>query len=95
MQRLAPKAVREALASLPGWRRRRNALERTVECKDFVEALRLVNRVGRLAERLQHHPDICIRWNRVTFTLTTHDAGGLTEKDLELARRIQRLAGAL
>lgn len=92
MQRLAPKAVREALASLPGWRRHRNTLERTIECRDFVEALRLVNRVGRVAERMQHHPDICIQWNRVTFSLTTHDAGGLTEKDVELARRIQRLA---
>jgi len=57
-----------------------------------LDALRLVNRVGRLAERLQHHPDIQIRWNRVTFSLTTHDAGGITDKDLELAQRIDRLA---
>lgn len=92
MQILSSKQVREALAQLPGWRRKGRALERTFEWKDFREALRFVNRVGRLAERLQHHPDIGIRWNRVTLSLTTHDAGGITERDVDLARRIDRLA---
>jgi len=92
MQPLDAKALRQALRSLPGWRKRRGCLERTFERADFLDALRLVNRVGRLAERLRHHPDIQIRWNRVTFSLTTHDAGGITDKDLELARRIDRLA---
>jgi len=94
MELLDAKTLREALATLPGWRRRRRGLERTFECKDFMDALRLVNRLGRLAERQQHHPDICIQWNKVTVYLTTHDVGGLTAKDLDLARRIQRMTGA-
>jgi 4a-hydroxytetrahydrobiopterin dehydratase len=53
--------------------------------------MKFVNAVARLAERLQHHPDIDIRWNRVTLRLTTHDAGGLTRMDYELASRISRL----
>ncbi|NGO40227.1 4a-hydroxytetrahydrobiopterin dehydratase [Limisphaera ngatamarikiensis] len=92
MHVLSASELRVALRSLPGWRRRRGRLERTFELKDFMGALRLVNRVGRWAERVQHHPDISIQWNRVTFSLTTHDAGGITEKDLELARQIDRLA---
>lgn len=58
---------------------------------DFLEAMRFVNRVAKLAERAQHHPDIDIRWNQVRLVLTTHDAGGLTERDFALAEKIAKL----
>ena len=58
----------------------------------FADALAYVNAVGALAEEMNHHPDIDIRWNRVTLRLSTHDAGGLTQADLELARRIDALS---
>lgn len=88
---LSPAELRIALAGRPGWRRRGTVIHRTLEFADFAAALRFVNRVARLAERAQHHPDIDIRWNRVKLALTTHDAGGLTELDLRLAADIDRL----
>jgi 4a-hydroxytetrahydrobiopterin dehydratase len=91
MQKLAMAQIRKALKELPGWRRRRGALERECVLPDFAAALRLVNRVGRLAEAAGHHPDIDIRWNRVRLALTTHAAGGLTELDLQMAGRLNRL----
>ncbi|MCS7089485.1 MAG: 4a-hydroxytetrahydrobiopterin dehydratase [Verrucomicrobiota bacterium] len=91
MHRLTPEEVRAALKSLSGWKRRGSAIERVFLWSDFAEAMRFVNRVARLAERMQHHPDILIQWNQVRLTLTTHDAQGLTAKDFELARRIEAL----
>lgn len=90
MATLAPSEVRRALADLPGWSRHRGAIRRTYRFADFPEAIRFVNAVARLAERANHHPDIEIRYNQVTLRLTTHDAGGLTEKDFELARAIEQ-----
>lgn len=92
MKPLPPAAVRASLARIPGWTRRRATLRRQFEFADFVAALRFVNAVGRAAEAAGHHPDIDIRWNRVTLVLTTHDAGGLTERDFALAARSDRLA---
>jgi 4a-hydroxytetrahydrobiopterin dehydratase len=74
-----------------GWNREGEVLKRTVERTDFKDALRLVNAVGDAAEKANHHPDIDIRYNKVTFTLTTHDAGGLTDKDAALASQINAL----
>ena len=86
-ERLSPEAVREARKALPQWTCRGGALRREFTFADFAEALRFVNRVARIAEKAQHHPDIDIRWNRVRLAWTTHDAGGLTLRDFELARR--------
>ena len=61
-------------------------ISRTYKFKDFPAAMKFVNAVGVLAEQVQHHPDIGVRWNEVTLALTTHDAGGLTQKDFALAR---------
>jgi 4a-hydroxytetrahydrobiopterin dehydratase len=61
------------------------------EFKDFPNALEFVNAVAKIAEIAQHHPDINIRWNKVTLTLSTHDAGGMTEKDFKLARQFDQL----
>ena len=62
-----------------------DALQRTYRFENFIEAIAFVNRVAELAEELQHHPDIMIRYNKVTLTLSTHDAGGVTEKDFNFA----------
>ena len=75
-----------ALATLPQWQRAGEIISRTFEFKDFPAAMRFLNAVAELAEQAQHHPDIDVRWNKVTLALTTHDAGGLTEKDFALAR---------
>lgn len=93
MNKLTPAAIRASLASVPEWRRRGAVISRTWILKDFPAALAFVCRVGRLAEAAQHHPDIEIRWNRVTLTLTTHDAGGLTTRDFQLAGRLDALNG--
>ncbi|OGS48401.1 MAG: 4a-hydroxytetrahydrobiopterin dehydratase [Euryarchaeota archaeon RBG_16_68_13] len=79
------------LAEVPRWSRRESAIERTWRFKDFPEALSFVNRVGALAEAADHHPDIANSWNRVTLSLTTHDAGGLTRRDFDLAKEIDAL----
>ncbi len=86
-------ALRKALATLPEWSGDRQALRRTVHAPSFLDGVRLVDAVAQVAEELDHHPDIDIRWRDVTFTLSTHSAGGVTEQDLLLARRIDSLAG--
>jgi 4a-hydroxytetrahydrobiopterin dehydratase len=88
MSRLDEARLAEAVGQTPGWERAGAEITRTYRFRDFREALTFVNRVGELAERAGHHPDIDIRYNTVTLTLTTHDAGGLTTKDFELARSI-------
>lgn len=72
----------------PAWEVAGGQLVKSVSCGDFVGALAFVNEVGRLAEEANHHPDIDIRYSRVTLALMTHDAGGITGQDLELARAI-------
>lgn len=91
MATLTADAIRTALATVPQWRKRGAVIRRTFEFADFLAAMKFVNAVARLAERAAHHPDIEIRWNRVILVLTTHDAGGLTAKDFELAARLDRL----
>ena len=81
-----------ALAALPEWQRSGQTIARTFQFENFPAAMTFVNRVADLAEQAQHHPDIDIRWNKVTLALTTHDAGGLTEKDFALARQCDGLA---
>jgi 4a-hydroxytetrahydrobiopterin dehydratase len=92
MPTLSPEAAQSRLTQLPGWKIESGELVRTFEFKDFVAALNFVNQVGKLAEQAGHHPDIDIRYNRVRLALVTHDAGGLTEKDFDLAAKIQSLA---
>jgi 4a-hydroxytetrahydrobiopterin dehydratase len=79
----------EFAASYPDWDMSETAISRTFRFGDFVEAVRFVVGVSLLAERADHHPDIDIRWNRVTLTLSTHSEGGLTDKDLALAEQIE------
>ncbi len=88
MQALDAAEVEKGLASLPEWRVEDGKLTRIWNFGDFVQAMLFVNEVAKLAERAGHHPDIDIRYNRVTLGLVTHDAGGLTERDIAMAARI-------
>ena len=81
-----------ALAELPHWRRTGQSLVRTIEAPTFPDAIALVDRVAVVAEEADHHPDIDIRWRKVIFAASTHSAGGITESDLVLARRIDEEA---
>lgn len=78
-------------AQLTHWTVAEKSLTRTVELTSFPAAIEVVNRVADAAEEADHHPDIDIRWRTLTFTLSTHSAGGLTQKDVDLARRIDAL----
>jgi 4a-hydroxytetrahydrobiopterin dehydratase len=88
---LGEREITERLAQVPSWARKGNAIERTWTFKDFPQALDFINRVGGLAESMDHHPDIENSWNRVTLRLSTHDRGGLTALDFELAAKIDGL----
>lgn len=92
MPKLSPAQIKAALAGVRAWRRKAAVITRTYEFADFVIAMKFVNAVARAAEKAWHHPDIDVRWNRVTLALTTHDAGGVTEKDFALAVQFDRLA---
>ena len=86
MPKLKAAAVADALKSVPAWKKKGGEISRTCQFKDFAGALKFVNAVARAAQKADHHPDIDIRWNQVTLTLSTHSAGGLTEKDFALAK---------
>lgn len=92
MAKLSTVQIKMGLKELAEWNKRNRAITRTYRFKDFVAAIKFVNGVAKLAEKAAHHPDIDIRWNQVTLTLTTHDQGGLTDKDFALARQADRLA---
>jgi 4a-hydroxytetrahydrobiopterin dehydratase len=94
MPPLSPPEAQSRLANLPGWKIEAGELVKTFQFRDFRAALHFVNEVGELAEQAGHHPDIDIRYNRVRLALTTHDAGGLTQKDFDLAGQTQKLAGS-
>ncbi len=94
MTKLTPAQIKVALPTVPQWRRKAAVITRTFEFKDFVVAMKFVNALAKAAEKAWHHPDIDIRWNKVTLALSTHDAGGLTEKDFALAAKFDLLAGA-
>lgn len=92
MELLDDTAIAERLRAVPGWERREQAIVKTFTRKDFADALTFVNQVGEIAEEINHHPDIDIRWNKVTMSLSTHFLGGITENDFGLAERIERVA---
>ncbi len=88
---LSEDAIARRLHEVPGWRRDGNAITRTWTFDDFPPALAFINRVGELAEAADHHPDIYNSWATVRLSLTTHDAGGLTDRDFDLAKRVDLL----
>ena len=91
---LTDDEVATKLARLTGWTREGDAIVATVEAPDFPAAIRIVAAVADEAEQMNHHPDIDIRWRTTRWLLTTHDAGGLTQLDIELAHRISAAARA-
>jgi 4a-hydroxytetrahydrobiopterin dehydratase len=93
MNVLSADEARSRLSKLAGWQIASGELVKTFQFADFVAALNFVNKVGDAAEAAGHHPDIDIRYNRVRLGLVTHDAGGLTAKDFNLADQADKLAG--
>jgi 4a-hydroxytetrahydrobiopterin dehydratase len=90
-QLLSDAEVQERMSQLNGWTVAGKTIQQTYKFKDFVEAIAFVNQLVEPAEAAGHHPDIAISYNRVTVSLSTHDAGGLTEKDFALAQQISQL----
>ncbi len=86
--KLDREAVQAWLTDREGWKLEGDAIRKVFAFKSFRSSIVFVNRIATLADEADHHPDVDIRYDRVTLTLSTHDAGGLTEKDLELARAI-------
>lgn len=80
-----------ALKKCPEWELEKSAMTRTVEFEEFNDAIDFVNDLAEIAEEAQHHPDILIRHTKVTLKLTTHDAGGVTQLDIQLAQRVDNL----
>ena len=87
---LSASEIRERLVRAPHFRRKGRTLVAIIETNGFDRGLALVNRVGAVAEEMDHHPDVLLTWPRVTFTLTTHDRGGITDWDFRLAEEIER-----
>ncbi|NLE81218.1 MAG: 4a-hydroxytetrahydrobiopterin dehydratase [Rhodococcus sp.] len=85
---LSDGLIDTALAELPDWHRSGDSIVRTVESPSFPEAIALVVKVAEMAESAGHHPDIDVRWRKVTYTLSTHSSGGITQRDLDLAAQI-------
>lgn len=93
MATLDDDAIQAALRDLPDWKRESEVLVRVVKRKDWLAAIALVDAVAAEAHRRDHHPDLCVTGYRtVTFRLTSHDAGGITKRDLDMARTIDELA---
>lgn len=95
MTRLTEKDIAGELSRLPDWDEVAGQIQRTYKFDNFRTAMRFVNRVADDAETSQHHPDIMVRYNKVTLALTTHDSGGITDKDFAMARLADAAASPL
>jgi 4a-hydroxytetrahydrobiopterin dehydratase len=93
MPPLADAEIAAALAALPDWTRDGDEIVKTFECASFPAAIAFVVQIGFLAERADHHPELDIRWRKVKVALSTHSAGGLTNRDFDLAAEIEGLGG--
>jgi len=91
MPKLPQAELDRALRDLPGWTLKDGAITKTFKHDSFPEAIVFVNAVAHLAELANHHPDIDIRYSNITLALVTHDQGGITDKDVQLARRIEEI----
>lgn len=90
-EKLSQESIDAKVAESPEWSVNAGTLQRTFKFENFVEAMKFVNNVAKRAEKAQHHPDILIRYGKVTLTLTTHDAGGISQKDFDLAHEVDGL----
>jgi 4a-hydroxytetrahydrobiopterin dehydratase len=93
-EQLSTDDVVRALAELDGWAGDASQLRRSVKAPSFAAGIRLVDAVADVADEMDHHPDIDIRWTTITFTCSTHSAGGVTALDVALARRINELVAS-
>ena len=91
-RKLSLKAIEDKLQTMEDWELADGQIKKEFLVDDFVEALLFVNKVGERAEEADHHPDILIKYNRVTFFIATHSAGGITEADFQLAEQIDSVA---
>ena len=87
MSALHTKQIKLNLQAVPNWSKRAQTVLRTFKFEDFLKGIDFVNQVAKKAQKMNHHPDIDIRFNKVTLTLTSHDEGGITEKDFSVARQ--------
>ena len=92
MKTLSSGEIADRLAKVPGWQLQGKEITKLFRFPSFKAALAFVNKVGDIAEAADHHPDVTINYNRVTLALTTHAAGGLTERDFALAAEIETVA---
>lgn len=90
--KLSDLEIQRALGRLPGWSRRGDVLVKTFAFGSFADGIGFVTRVAKRADAMSHHPDIDIRYTKITCTLSTHDVGGITDSDLKLAEEIDRAA---
>jgi 4a-hydroxytetrahydrobiopterin dehydratase len=92
--KLSDLEIRRAMGDLPGWSRKGDALTKTYSFAKFADGIRFVQQIADVADAMDHHPDIDIRYTKVTFSLSSHDAGGITQRDLDLAKKIEETAFA-
>ncbi|HEU5414090.1 MAG TPA: 4a-hydroxytetrahydrobiopterin dehydratase [Candidatus Angelobacter sp.] len=90
---LTDTEVKQSLGKLAGWQQNGKAIQRVFEFADFKTAMQFVNKIADAAEQANHHPDIDIRYNKVTTGLVSHDSGGVTERDVRMAEKINQIAG--
>lgn len=90
-KKLSAAEIETHLSGLNDWMVSRDKLSKKFEFANFAESLAFVNRVGEIAEKSDHHPDVLFGWGYAEFFITTHDAGGITERDFDLARRIDEI----
>lgn len=93
-QKLSDLEIQRALGSLSGWSRRGDVLTKTFAFERFMDGIAFVNRVAKIADEMNHHPDVDIRYTKITIALSTHDAGGITQSDLQLAERIEKVVAS-
>jgi len=89
MAKIDPDQIAEKLKALPGWEFKNNAISKMFKFKEYLHGIEFVQKVAEIAEAADHHPDITINYTRVTFSCSTHDAGGVTDKDFKLADNIE------
>ena len=91
MEKLSDADIAAKLQEVPGWTRVNNSIERTWRFNTFLEAVAFMNRVFALAEEADHHPDLLNSWTKVRVRFTTHDAGGLTNRDFKMAAKVNKI----
>lgn len=92
MKRLSKKEVEVGLKGLSGWEIKDDVIEKIFTFTDFKSSVQFLSKIQPIADQMDHHPDVCIYYNKVVVQLTTHDVGGVTELDIELAKKIDSLA---